>query len=180
MPYGPHNKQFDLTPRYPNMMIPVAEFEETEPIEEDVRPSLPAAPGVSRMWVEAEEAARKRYPRPQDYHETVRATAAQKIAKIPYLLLKANIAAENDVDRGLHEATRLLEQTNKENHTRSLINFLGHGVLPAYIQPKAVEIAVTAVQTVHVAEEVDGLADAYAFWQQITGYVALANMTKTE
>jgi hypothetical protein len=180
MPYGPHNKQFDLTPRYPNMAIPEPALEETEPIEEAVRPSLPEAPGVSRLWVEAEEAARERYPRPQDYHETVRATAAQKAAKIPYLLLRANITADNNANKGLQEATTLLEQTNRENHTRSLITFLGHGVLPAYIQPKAVEIAVSAVQASHVAGEVDGLADAYAFWQQITGYTTLANMTKTE
>lgn len=175
MGYSPHNKEYDLTPRYGHFEAYDTEFELVdmpEPMPE--RPILPPAPGVKAVWRQAVQAAQEKYP-PQEpsYHEIVQVRTRQQRATIPHILVRAN-----SEDSGA--AARLAKETNGNNHAQRLITFLGHGVVPTVVRRTAIELAVEAVRPHCDPETAEQLNDAYTFWQQLTGDRSLANMVQTE
>ncbi len=168
MGYGRHNKTYEFTPRFMDLVpSPVVELEpEAHDYIERGEPMDP--PGVRESWVKATEEACQKYPlQHPDYNQEVQDRIKQKGLRIPFILLRANVGDGN-------QALEIAKSLNNNNPARSMISFLGHGVLSPYVKVEAVEIAVNAAMTFSDAEHASELDMAYATWQDETGQTEVA------
>lgn len=174
MAYGPYNKTHEFTPRFMELVpSPVVELE-TEALEYIERGEPMDPPGVHQSWVKATEEAHVKYPPTQpDYHQEVQDRVKQRGLRIPFILLRANVGDGS-------QALEIAKSLNSNNPARSMITFLGKGVLSPYVKVEAVRIAVNAATTFSDAEHGSELDAAYAKWQQQTGQTEVAILSDIE
>lgn len=174
MGYGRYNKAYEFTPRFMDL-VPASPVElEPEAPEYIERREPMDPPGVHKSWVKAIEEARRKYPPVHpDYHQVVQDRVKQKGLRVPFILLRANLGDGS-------QALEIAKSLDNNNPARSMISFLGNGVLSPYVKVEAVGVAVNAAMTFSDAEHASELDAAYSTWQQQTGQTEVAILSDTE